>query len=273
MKKLVLTVCTVFLMVACENKNYDRNVVSVEEINSEVEVSNAASPKVKEKIFKSNAMIEMKVKNVLKDGQEIEQNAVDLNGFVLNNELTNRVIDSKEIDLSNEETKKMEKIQQTNIIELKVPFNQLREHLKFALQKGVIVDHILINNEEMTFEKYKTDLKIEANQTMKLSKQIENKVNKILLNDAVNYATVAYQLNEEPHLITSILPQSNIKLYTELNFSHELKQSWQDGVYFFKKVMIFIFQLLPTIFSLLFLYFAVKYVVRYWRNRESKSNV
>ena len=122
----------------------------------------------------------------------------------------------------------------------------------------------------MTFQKYENDLKNEQNQSTKISKQIENKVNKALINDATTYATIAYQLSEEPHIVTSILPQNEIKVYNEINLGYELKKNWQDGVYYFKSLLIFVFQFLPTIFSVLFLFFIVKYIVRLVKNKETK---
>ena len=94
------------------------------------------------------------------------------------------------VELSEESVKKIDKIQRSYLIELKVPSNKLREHVKFAVEKGIIIDHILINNEEMTFEKYENELKNENNKAMKISKQIENKVNKALINDATSLSLI-----------------------------------------------------------------------------------
>ena len=270
MKKLIVTVFTLIFIASCSKYEAKHEAEVSTEASADAAVSNAANPEVEGKIFKSNAMIEMKVANVMKDAQQIEQNAIDLKGFVLNSELNNVTLDADEVSISDEQVKKMEKIQQTNFIELKVPSTHLREHVKFAVEKGIIINHILINNEEMTFQKYENDLKNEQNQSTKISKQIENKVNKALINDATTYATIAYQLSEEPHIVTSILPQNEIKVYNEINLGYELKKSWQDGVYYFKSLLIFVFQFLPTIFSVLFLFFIVKYIVRLVKNRESK---
>lgn len=272
MKKVIFSILIIASIVGC--KKYEGNESAAQMENkaaTDVEISNAANPKVEGKVFKSNALIEMKVADVMKNAQEIEQNAIDLKGFVLNSELNNQTLDSEQVDISAEQIKKMEKIQQTNFIELKVPVNQLREHVKFALGKGIIIDHILINNEEMTFEKYENELKNEQNQSVKISKQIENKVNKVLINDGINYATIAYKLSAEPHVVSTILPQSEIKVYREINLGYELKQSWQDGVYYFKSFIILIFKFLPTILSVLFLYFVIKYVLRRFKNREIKT--
>lgn len=272
MKKVIFSILIIASIVGC--KKYEGNESAAQMENkaaTDIEISNAANPKVEGKVFKSNALIEMKVADVMKNAQEIEQNAIDLKGFVLNSELNNQTLDSDQVDISAEQIKKMEKIQQTNFIELKVPANQLREHVKFALGKGVIIDHILINNEEMTFEKYENELKNEQNQSVKISKQIENKVNKALINDGINYATIDYKLSEEPHVVSTILPQSEIKVYREINLGYELKQSWQDGVYYFKSFIILIFKFLPTILSVLFLYFVIKYVLRRFKNREIKT--
>ncbi len=270
MKKLVLSIFTVVLITACSKYERNESQNLEEKSAADVAVSNAANPEVEGKVFKSNAMIEMKVANVMRDAQQIEQNAIDLHGFVLNSELKNQPIESDEVAISADSIKKMEKIQQSNFIELKVPTNQLREHVKFAVAKGVVIDHILINNEEMTFEKYENELKNEQNKTIKISKQIENKLNKALINDAVSYATIAYQLTEEPHIVTTILPQNEINVYKEINLGYELKQGWENGVYYFKSCVIFFIQFLPTILSVLFLFFSIKYIVRLVKKREAK---
>ena len=273
MKKLIVTVFTLIFIASCSKYEAKHEAEVSTERSADAAVSNAANPEVEGKIFKSNAMIEMKVANVMKDAQQIEQNAIDLKGFVLNSELNNVTLDADEVSISDEQVKKMEKIQQTNFIELKVPSSHLREHVKFAVEKGIIIDHILINNEEMTFEKYENELKNENNQSVKIAKQIENKVNKALINDAVNYATIIYKLSEEPHVVSMIIPQSEIKIYREINLGYELKQSWQDGVYYFKSFVIVIFKFLPTILSVLFLYFVIKYVLRRFKTREIKTKL
>lgn len=215
----------------------------------------------------------MKVKDAMKDAVQIEENAISLNGFVLNSEMINQILDSDIVELSEESVKKIDKIQRSYLIELKVPSNKLREHVKFAVDKGIIIDHILINNEEMTFEKYENELKNENNKAMKISKQIENKVNKALINDATSYATIAYQLSEEPRVVTNILPQTDLKAYREINLGYELKQSWKDGMYYFKSILIIFCQFLPTILSVLFLFFSIKYVVKVVKNRETKQKM
>ena len=274
MKKVIFSILIIVSIVGCKKHEGNESSVTMENNTStDNMISSATNPKVEGKVFKSNALIEMKVADVMKNGQEIEQNAIDLKGFILNSELNNQTLDSDQVDISAEQIKKMEKVQQTNFIELKVPANQLREHVKFALGKGVIIDHILINNEEMTFEKYENELKNENNQSVKIAKQIENKVNKALINDAVNYATIVYKLSEEPHVVSMIIPQSEIKIYREINLGYELKQSWQDGVYYFKSFIIVIFKFLPTILSVLFLCFAIKYVLRRFKTREIKTKL
>lgn len=272
MKKIILACSIVASIVSCNQyKSSESNVELAADAKEEVTVSNAANPEVEGKTFKSNALIEMKVKDAMKDAQLIEENAIGLKGFVLNSEMTNQILDSDKVELSEDSVKKIEKIQRNYLIELKVPSNQLREHVKFAVEKGIIIDHILINNEEMTFQKYENQLKNEQNNSVKISQQIENKVNKTLINDATSYATIAYQLSEEPLVVTNILPQTDLKAYREINLGYELKQSWQDGMYYFKSILIVFCQFLPTILSVLFLFFGIKYVVRVVKNRESKQ--
>lgn len=269
MKKVFLTIIAVVTIVSCNQKNELNNVGEVQSETSD-NVSNAANPTVEGKVFKSNALMEMKVTDVLKNGQEIEQHAIENNGFVLNSELTNHTLESKEINLSNDSVKKMTKIERENLIELKVPSNKLREHIIYALNKGVIIDHILINNQELTFQKYENDLKNDHNTSVKISKQIDNKVNKALINDAVNYATIAYRLSEEPHIVTSILPQTKLTVYKELNLGYELKQAWKDGVYYFKLFLIGLCQFLPTILAFLGVFFGIKYLINRSKKKESK---
>ncbi|WP_413533312.1 hypothetical protein [Empedobacter brevis] len=268
MKKIILALFVVASITSCNQYKSSNNA---ELATEEVEVSNAANTEVKGKVFKSNALIEMKVKDAMKDAVQIEENAIALNGFVLNSEMNNQTLDFDEIELSEESIKKIEKIQRSYFIELKVPSSKLREHVKFAVEKGLIIDHILINNEEMTFQKYENDLKNANNNSVKISTQIENKVNKALINDATSYATIVYRLTEEPRIITNILPQTELKSYREINLGYELKQSWQDGLYYFKSILIVLCQFLPTILSVLFLFFSIKYVVRIVKNRESKQ--
>lgn len=274
MRKIILALFIVASITSCNQyKSSESNAELATDAKEEVAVSNAANPEVEGKVFKSNALIEMKVKDAMKDAVQIEENAIALNGFVLNSEMNNQILDSDKIELSEESVKKIDKIQRSYLIELKVPSNKLREHVKFAVEKGIIIDHILINNEEMTFEKYENELKNENNKAVKISKQIENKVNKALINDVTSYATIAYQLSEEPRIVTNILPQTDLKAYREINLGYELKQSWKDGMYYFKSILIIFCQFLPTILSVLFLFFSIKYVVKVVKNRETKQKI
>lgn len=272
MRKIILASSIVALIVSCnQHKSSESSAELVADIKEEVTVSNAANPDVEGKTFKSNAFVEMKVQDAMKDAQLIEDNAISLKGFVLNSEMRNQILDSEKVELSEDSVKKIEKIQRNYLIELKVPSTQLREHIKFAVEKGIIIDHILINNEEMTFQKYENQLKNEQNNSVKISQQIENKVNKALINDATSYATIAYQLSEEPHVVTNILPQTDLKMYRDINLGYELKQSWQDGIYYFKSILIVFCQFLPTILSVLFLFFGIRYVMRVVKKRDSKQ--
>lgn len=269
MKKLFLTLLGVITLVSCGKQYEQENVAEASNETSDL-VSNATNPEIEGKVFKSNALMNMKVVDVLINGQEIEQHAIEHNGFVLNSELTNTTLNSKEINLSNDSIKKMTKIQRQNLIELKVPSAELRAHIIYALNKGIIVDHILINNEELTFQKYENDLKNDSNSLVKISKRIENKVNKAVINDAVNYATIVYNLSEEPHVVTSVLPQTNLDVYKELNLGYELKQAWQDGVYYFKLFLITFCQFLPIILFFSGVFFGIKYLLKRLKNKEFK---
>lgn len=272
MRKIILALFIVASITSCKQyKSSESNAELAVDTKEEVEISNATNPEVEGKVFKSNALIEMKVKDAMKDAIQIEENAISLNGFVLNSEMNNQILDSDKIELSEESVKKIDKIQRSYLIELKVPSNKLREHVKFAVEKGIIIDHILINNEEMTFEKYENELKNEQSKAMKISKQIENKVNKSLINDAITYATIAYRLSEEPQVVTNILPQTDLKAYRKINLGYGLKQSWQDGMYYFKSILIIFCQFLPTILSVLFLIFGIKYGVRIVKNKRIKT--
>ncbi|HCC95667.1 MAG TPA: hypothetical protein DEQ26_15360 [Flavobacteriaceae bacterium] len=273
MRKIILALFIVASITSCKQYKSSESNAEVADAKEEVAVSNAANPEVEGKVFKSNALIEMKVKDAMNDAVQIEENAIALNGFVLNSEMNNQILDSDKVELSEESVKKIDKIQRSYLIELKVPSNKLREHVKFAVEKGIIIDHILINNEEMTFEKYENELKNENNKAVKISQQIENKVNKALINDATSYATIAYQLSEEPRVVTNILPQTDLKAYREINLGYELKQSWKDGMYYFKSILIIFCQFLPTILSVLFLFFSIKYVVKVVKNRETKQKI
>ena len=111
MKKLIVTVFTLIFIASCSKYEAKHEAEVSTEASADAAVSNAANPEVEGKIFKSNAMIEMKVVNVMKDAQQIEQNAIDLKGFVLNSELNNVTLDADEVSISDEQVKKMEKIQ------------------------------------------------------------------------------------------------------------------------------------------------------------------
>ena len=111
MRKIILALFIVASIVSCKQyKSSESNAEVTADAKEEVAVSNAANPEVEGKVFKSNALIEMKVKDAMKDAVQIEENAIALNGFVLNSEMNNQILDSDKVELSEESVKKIDKI-------------------------------------------------------------------------------------------------------------------------------------------------------------------
>jgi len=101
MRKIILALFIVVSIVSCnEYKGSESNAELAADAKEEVAVSNAANLEVEGKVFKSNALIEMKVKDAMKDAVQIEENAISLNGFVLNSEMINQILDSDIVELS-----------------------------------------------------------------------------------------------------------------------------------------------------------------------------
>ena len=101
MRKIILALFIVASITSCNQyKSSESNAELAADAKEEVAVSNAANPEVEGKVFKSNALIEMKVKDAMKDAVQIEENAIALNGFVLNSEMNNQILDSDNSTLS-----------------------------------------------------------------------------------------------------------------------------------------------------------------------------
>ncbi|MEG0931906.1 hypothetical protein, partial [Algoriella sp.] len=84
MKKVIFSILIIVSIVGCKKYEGNESSGAMENNTSTDMISSATNPKVEGKVFKSNALIEMKVADVMKNGQEIEQNAIDLKGFILN---------------------------------------------------------------------------------------------------------------------------------------------------------------------------------------------
>lgn len=101
MRKIILALYIVASITSCNQyKSSESNAELAADAKEEVAVSNAANLEVEGKVFKSNALIEMKVKDAMKDAVQIEENAIALNGFVLNSEMNNQILDSDKVQLS-----------------------------------------------------------------------------------------------------------------------------------------------------------------------------
>lgn len=100
MRKIILALFIVASITSCKQYKSSESNAEVADAKEEVAVSNAANPEVEGKVFKSNALIEMKVKDAMNDAVQIEENAIALNGFVLNSEMNNQILDSDKVELS-----------------------------------------------------------------------------------------------------------------------------------------------------------------------------
>ncbi|RLZ12195.1 hypothetical protein [Faecalibacter macacae] len=270
MKKIILSTVIAFYLIGC--KQAERVEVVTEDV-ADYSESNSINPEVEGKVFKSNAAVKMQVSDAFKIGSEIEDNAVINKGFILSNQFYTQVLDSENVKVSDQTLKMMDKIEKHNTVVLKVPVNNLRSHLKFSLDKGLIINSIEIENEELTFQKNENDLQLSENDKLKASEKVQEKVTKAILADNIKYASISYELTQAPSIITYEAERTDLDIYQELNLALELKSALKDGVYAFKKILIFIVQLLPTILAIGVVVLLFKYAKKIFKNYRNNKTV
>ena len=270
MKKFILSVLVVMFLVNCKNhENYENSVEVVTDEVADYSESKSINPEVEGKVFKSNAVINMKVADAFKIGSEIENNAIEQKGFILSNKFYTNVLDTKNVKISDDSLNVTDKLQKNNHIVLKVPVQNLRTHLKFALDKGLIINSVEIENEELTFENLNTDLHLNENKGLKTAEKIEHKVSKAMIFDNIKYATISYDLTQPASIVTYNSENVEIKNYQDINLGLEIKNALKDGVYYFKLFLVFIVQLLPTIIAIGIVVFLFKTAIKAFKNYKN----
>lgn len=268
MKKLMLSLAMLMSFIGCNKyKNGESTSVEIQDM----ELENAILPEVEGKVFSTQASISMKVKDAFKTGNEIQENVIQSKGYVLSNHFRTQIVDSESLNIAADSVKKMDKVIKYNDLTIKVPVHQLPNHLKYAMEKGVIIHSVQIENDELTFDKLKNDLELKENTKAKISHQIDEKVNKEIIGDKISYATVGYQLEQEPVFVTYHAPRTDLKVYKEINLGLELKNSIYNGWYYLKMFILIVVQLLPTLFVVFLVIYGFKKARKAFKNREIRK--
>lgn len=271
---MMITILILGLTACKDNSQYDNyeqeEILAKQKVELGEGMSNAIGIEVEDKIFKTTAQLKLKVKNVLTDSEVLEEKAIDFGGFVQNSELSNVILDTKEVQISADSIKREVKIEKNNQLTIKVPTNYLRQYVKFALSNSIMIESITVDNQEKTFEKLRNDLNNQNLSKLKVEDKIENEVAKAILGDDLKFATINFHLIEEPHLEYYIVPQTESRIHQETNLGLEFKNAWKEGVYLMKKIMVGVIHLLPLLLGLLFIYLLFRFLIKYKKKSFQK---
>ncbi|WP_322970610.1 hypothetical protein [Faecalibacter sp. LW9] len=245
-------------------KNYEEHKVEVvsKPIGVDSVVTNAIGIQVEDKVFETKAVIKMKVKDVQQRSFRLEEDAIAKGGFVISSDLSNHIIKTQEQEISEDSIVKVVEMQKRNTITLKVPTDALRDHVRFAINQGIYVETLKVENTELTFKKLENDLNLEQSGDRKTEDQIEDKVWKALLGDQLKYATITYKLEEEIIIKEYNAPNRNKPLYDKLNWGLAFKKAWNDGIYGLKMLTVYLVKLTPSIGGIVVLFFGIRLVRR-----------
>jgi hypothetical protein len=270
------TVVIIALLFSCKKADTYQEDSTAESSTSTADiVSSSAAVEKKDSNHKfiRTADIKFKVKNVAKSTYAIENATVKFGGFVTYTNLQSTVHDEIQTKISQDSTLQTTKYSVINDITIRVPNTQLDTVIKTIAKQIDFLDYRVIKADDVSLKLLSNQLA--QNRSAENNKRIENaidtkgkkindimeaentlaaqkeqndssKIEKLSLNDQINFSTITLQLYQNQSLKQEVVPSKDNNTYKP-NIGIEIIDALKSGWYILQGIIVFFINLWPFI--------------------------
>jgi hypothetical protein len=270
------TVVIITLLFSCKKADsYQEDAAAESSTSTANIVSSSAAVEKKDSNHKfiRTADIKFKVKNVAKSTYAIENATVKFGGFVTYTNLQSTVLDEIQTKMSQDSTLQTTKYSVINDITIRVPNTQLDTVIKTIAKQIEFLDYRVIKADDVSLKLLSNQLA--QNRTAENNKRIENaidtkgkkindvmeaentlaaqkeqndssKIERLSLNDQINFSTITLQLYQNQSLKQEVVPSKDNNTYKP-NIGIEIVDSLKSGWYILQSIIVFFINLWPFI--------------------------
>ncbi|KFF04009.1 DUF4349 domain-containing protein [Flavobacterium hydatis] len=268
------TVVIIALLFSCKKADSYQEDAATESSTSTTDiVSSSAAVEKKDSNHKfiRTADIKFKVKNVAKSTYAIENATVKFGGFVTYTNLQSTVLDEIQTKMSQDSTLQTTKYSVINDITIRVPNTQLDTVIKTIAKQIEFLDYRVIKADDVSLKLLSNQLA--QNRTAENNKRIENaidtkgkkindvmeaentlaaqkeqndssKIERLSLNDQINFSTITLQLYQNQSLKQEVVPSKDNNTYKP-NIGIEIVDALKSGWYILQGIIVFFINLWP----------------------------
>ncbi|MEA9414410.1 DUF4349 domain-containing protein [Flavobacterium sp. PL02] len=270
------TVVIIALLFSCKKADtYQEDSAAESSTSTSDIVSSSAAVEKKDSNHKfiRTADIKFKVKNVAKSTYAIENATVKFGGFVTYTNLQSTVHDEIQTKISQDSTLQTTKYSVINDITIRVPNTQLDTVIKTIAKQIDFLDYRVIKADDVSLKLLSNQLA--QNRNAENNKRIENaidtkgkkindvmeaentlaaqkeqndssKIEKLSLNDQINFSTITLQLYQNQSLKQEVVPSKDNNTYKP-NIGIEIIDALKSGWYILQGIIVFFINLWPFI--------------------------
>lgn len=270
------TVVIIALLFSCKKADtYQEDAAAESSTSTANIVSSSAAVEKKDSNHKfiRTADIKFKVKNVAKSTYAIENATVKFGGFVTYTNLQSTVHDEIQTKISQDSTLQTTKYSVINDITIRVPNTQLDTVIKTIAKQIDFLDYRVIKADDVSLKLLSNQLA--QNRSVENNKRIENaidtkgkkindvmeaentlaaqkeqndssKIEKLSLNDQINFSTITLQLYQNQSLKQEVVPSKDNNTYKP-NIGIEIIDALKSGWYILQGIIVFFINLWPFI--------------------------
>lgn len=252
---------------------------------SEIITQEENNPALKNRSLAISGEISFETDNVLKTNHEIENLTLKHGGYIQNSHIANQEGDTHTLFMGNNQKKQLityylhadvvVRIPKQNaaaflselspLIEFLEYRNFLAEDVKLDIEKAQLQAQI---QRETQTQLQETDTQTISQNALAKEKQLNARIQKKMLEDKVDFATITLKFHETAKVSQKIVPDigNQIKQESNYTFFDQLKNSLATGWYYFLQFILFVSELWVFILVLC----ASVYAVNRWRKHRKK---
>ena len=251
-------------------------------------------PGTEAKLVKT-ANLDFKVKDVYRTSRNISSEVRHLGGMISNHNIETRLLESKEIPLSNDSLQVISSYNIEAVMTVRVPSNRLEEFVQFVASDASFLGNIKLNVDDRSLDYLATSLKQKSRQKI-ISKQLDNdtlktddaltlaeqndqiidrKVNNLRTDASVKYSTIDLSFNQNTLIKKETIANNNISSYDAPVYKRFL-DALSDGLMYFINIFIGLTHLWAFILLGLAIWTGYRYYVKKRRIKpatETQANL